>query len=79
MSPLISIPASPAEKAEGQKASEDAGHLAARHPLPGGAVLLLRVYEQQLRQKMADDLHQHRNGHHAPPVAGDLFYPQGRH
>ena len=39
----------------------------------------LRVYEQQLRQKMADDLYQHRDGHHAPPVAGDLFYPQGCH
>ena len=32
-----------------------------------------------VRQEMAHDLHQHRHGYHAPPVAGDVFHPQGRH
>ena len=62
-----------------EEAAEGACHLADRDSMSGRLVLLLLLHEQCLRRKMAHDLHPDCDVYHAPPVAGDLFYPQGCH
>ena len=61
-----------------KKAAQGAGHRADRSALPRGALFPLHLFEHPIHRQIPHHLHQHRNEHHAAPVARDVLHPGQR-